>query len=77
MHHLKYYDYGDNLDQIPYTRLRTECSSLDKILCRRYLVQNPYCLCGEIEDNKHLLLTYPRYNQMRGEIVLSIQQKQT
>ena len=70
-----YYDYGDRLDQILHTRLRTECSSLNQHLLRRNLVQNPYCLCGEIEDNKHFLLTCPRYNQMRAEIFLSIQQK--
>ena len=70
-----YYDYGDRLDQILHTRFRTECSSLNQHLFRRNLVQNPYCLCGEIEDNKHFLLTCPRYNQMRAEMFLSIQQK--
>ena len=67
-----YYDCGDRLDQILHTRLRTECSSLNQHLFRRNLVQNPYCLCGEIEDNKHFLLTCPRYNQMRAEMFLSI-----
>ena len=38
-------------------------------------IQNPYCLCREIEDNKHFLLTCPRHTQMRAEMVLSIQQK--
>ena len=70
-----YYDCGDRLDQILYTRLRTECSSLNQHLFRRNLVQNPYCLCGEIENNKHFLLTCPRHTQMRSEMVLSIQQK--
>ena len=70
-----YYDCGDRLDQISHTRLRTECSSLNQHLFRRNLVQNPYCLCGEIEDNKHFLLTCPRHTQMRAEMVLSIQQK--
>ena len=70
-----YYDCGDRLDQILHTRLRTECSSLNQHLFRRNLVQKPYCLCGEIEDNKHFLLTCPCYNQMRAEMVLSIQRK--
>ena len=61
--------------QISHTRLRTECSSLNHHLFRRNLVQNPYCLCGEIEDNKHFLLTFPRHTQIRAEMVLSIQQK--
>ena len=72
-----YYECGDRLDQISHTRLRTECSSLNQHLFRRNLVQNPYCLCGEIEDNKHFLLTFPRHNQMRAEMALSIQQKKT
>ena len=72
-----YYDCGDRLDQISHTRLRTECSSLNQHYFRRNLVQNPYCLCGEIEDNKYFLLTWPRHNQIRAEMVLSIQQKQT
>ena len=70
-----YYDCGDRLDQISHTRLRTECSSLNQHLFSCNLVQNPYCLCGEIEDNKHFLLTCPRHTQMRAEMVLSIQQK--
>ena len=70
-----YYDCGDRLDQILHTRLRTECSSLNQHLFRRNLVQNPYCLCGKVEDNKHFLLTCPRYNQMRAEMFLSIQRK--
>ena len=70
-----YYDCGDRLDQISHTRLRTECSSLNQHLFRRNLVPNPYCLCGEIEDNKHFLLTCPRHTQIRAEMVLSIQQK--
>ena len=70
-----YYDCGDRLDQILHTRLRTECNSLNQHLFRRNLVQNPYCLCGEFEDNKHFLLTCPRYNQMRAEMFLSLQRK--
>ena len=70
-----YYDCDDRLDQISHTRLRNECSSLNQHLFRRNLVQNPYCLCGEIEDNKHFLLTCPRHHQMRAEMVLSIQRK--
>ena len=70
-----YYDCGDRLDQISHTHLRTECCSLNQHLFRRNLVQNPYCVCGEIKDNKHFLLTCPRHTQMNDEMVLSKQQK--
>ena len=70
-----YYDCGDRLNQISHTRLRTEYSSLNQHLFRRNLVHNPYCLCDEIEDNKHFLLTCHHHNQMRAEMVLSIQRK--
>ena len=61
-----YYDCGDRQNQISHTRLRTECSSLNQHIFRRNLVHNTYCLCGEIEDNKHFLLLCHRHNQMRA-----------
>ena len=70
----KYHYCGDRLEQILHTRLRTECRPLNQRLFRRNLVDNPYCTCGEVENSKHFHLACPRYNQMRGEIILSIRQ---
>ena len=70
----KYYHCGDRFEQILHTRLRTECNSLNQHLFRRNLVDNPYCKCGEVENNKYFLLACPRYNQMRGEMILEIRQ---
>ena len=70
----KYYHCGDKLQQILHTLLRTKCSSLNQHPLRRSLVGNPYCTCGEIENNKHFLLTFPRYNPMISEMILSIRQ---
>ena len=65
------------MDQGLHTCLKTDCSSLNQHLFRRNLVPNPYCSWDEIENNKHFLLACPRYNQMRGKMILSIRQKRT
>ena len=54
------------------TRLRTECRSLNQHLHKRNLVCNPYCICGEVENNTHYLLTCLRYSRMHDEMVTSI-----
>ena len=70
----KYYFLGDRLDQVLHTRLRTECISLNKHLHKRNLVCNLYCICGEVENNTHYLLSCPHYSHMRDEMVTSISQ---
>ena len=69
----EYYFEGERMLQILYTRLRTECSSLNEQLFRRNLVPSPNCLCGEIEDNRHFLLICPRYNIFRQDMLNLIQ----
>ena len=64
----EYYYAGDKFSQILYTRLRTECSSLNQHLFRRGLVPSPNCMCRDIESNEHFLMICPRYNQIRGDL---------
>ena len=66
----KYYFCGDRFN----TRLRTKCRSLNHHLHKRKLVFNPYCICGEVENNTHYLLTCTRYSRMRYEMVTSLSQ---
>lgn len=70
-----YYFSGERLSQILHTRLRTECSSLNHHLFRRNLVPSPNCICGETESNNHFLLSCPRYNLIRQDMLNSIQLK--
>ena len=55
----KYYFCDNRLNHVLHIRLRTECSSLNQHLYKRNLVCTPYCICGEIENNTHYLLTCP------------------
>ena len=50
-----YYYCGNRIEQMLHTKLHTECSSLIFYLYRRNLVPSPNCVCGAIENNKHLL----------------------
>ena len=68
----KYSLYGNRLEQIMHTRLNTECSALDYYLYRRHLIPSPNCVCGAIENNNHYLLRYPRYNDIRDEMINTV-----
>ena len=46
----------DRKSQIMHTRLRTRCSALNQHLHSKNIIDNPYCLCGQIEDTNHFLL---------------------
>ena len=70
------YFFGrERLCQTLHTRLRTECSFLNQHLFRRNLVPSPNCICGEIESNTHFLFHCSRYNEIRQEMLTSIQQR--
>ena len=68
----KYFLYGNRLEQKMHTRLRTECSALNYYLYRRNLIPSPNCVCGAIENNNHYLLTCPRYNDIRDEMINTV-----
>ena len=67
-----YFFYGNRLDQIMHTRLRTECSSLNYYLYRRNLIPSPNCVCGALENNIHFLLRCPRYDEIRVDMVNTV-----
>ena len=68
----KYFPYGNRLEQIMHTRLRTECSAFYYYLYRRNLIPSPKCVCGAIENNNHYLLRCPRYNDIRDEMINTV-----
>ena len=74
-----YFYSGNRIEQMLQTQLRTECSSLNFFLHRRYLVPSLNCVCGAIENNKRYLLDFYRYVNARDEmlnILLDIQTSQ-
>ena len=61
----KFFNTGTRPLQISHARLRLECSSLNLHLYKKNLVEDPSCICGEIESAKHFLLHCPRYHDTR------------
>ena len=68
-----YYYNDERKLEILHTRLRTECSSLNEHLFRRNLAPSPNCICGEIENNGHFLLSCARYSLIRQDMLNSFQ----
>ena len=60
-----YYYIGNRLSQIPYTRLSTDCSSLNHHLFSKNIVDSPHCACGAVETTKHNFFECQRYNEIR------------
>ena len=67
-----HYYVGTRLGQILHTRLRMNCSSLKSHLFFRNLIDSPLCSCGEIETTAHYFFHCPLYNQIRREILSSL-----
>lgn len=61
----KYYCSGNRKGQILHTRLRTGCSSLNYHLFRKNIINDEYCVCGNIEDTNHFLFVCPRFDIQR------------
>ena len=66
--------YGKRRQQVLHTRLRTNCSSLNKHLYDRNLVISPLCQCGKIEDTTHFFLICPLHANLRLTLVRTIEQ---
>ena len=60
-----YYSYGPRNLQIQHTRLRTECSSLNQHLFSKIIIDNPLCICGEVESTRHFLFDCSHYDEIR------------
>ena len=69
-----YYNTGRRQLQILQTRLRTECSSLNEHLFLGNLVPSPNCTWGVMKNNNHYLLTCPKYDNMRTDMLTVVQQ---
>ena len=65
----KYYFFGDRLNKISHTRLRTECNTLKFHLYRRNLIPEPYCTCGAVENTSHFLFICPKIYAIRRELL--------
>jgi hypothetical protein len=62
----KYYYYGPRLTQILHARHRMRSSSLNEHLYIKNIIDNPNCLCGEIESTYHYLFKCPKYTRQRN-----------
>ena len=62
----EYDKVGSRLNQIHYTRLRLNCSSLHFDLHRKNIIDDPHCSCGAIETTNHFLTECPNYTLQRG-----------
>jgi len=50
------------------------CSSLNKHLYDKNIVDSPDCQCGRVEDNYHFFFTCPAYNRIRTSLLNSVAQ---
>jgi len=66
-----YYYYGPRLTQILHACLRMtimRSSSLNEYLNIKNVIDNPNCLCGEIESTYHYLFKCPKYTRQRNSL---------
>lgn len=62
-----YYD-RDRKSRVQHAGLRMHCSSLDKHLFSKYIVDSSYSQCGEIEDTDHFFFRCPLYRDSRSSL---------
>ena len=60
-----FYFYTDRKSHIMHTRLRTHCSDLKQHLHSKNIIDDPYCICGAIEDTHHFLFECTNYANQR------------
>ena len=65
--------YGKRRLQVLHTRLRTDCSSLNKHLYDKNLVPSPLCNCGQVESTFHYLFECTRYHTQRQAMINSVE----
>ena len=68
----KHYYRGKWKIRILYTRLRTNCSSLNLHLSIKNISDSPLCSCGSIEDNQHYFFHCMHYQRQRNELLNEI-----
>ena len=66
----KYYNAGTRSSQIWHSRLRMQCSNLNKHMKLRYLTEDQTCQCGyPVEDINHYLTQCPLYSNFRSNYI--------
>ena len=55
--------------QILHTRLRTNCSSLNRDLFLKGITDSSMCRCGSIENSQHFFFHCPYYQQQRNALL--------
>ena len=65
--------YGPRKMQVLHTRLRTDCSPLNKHLFDRNIAASPLCRCGDVETTYHFLFTCVHYHVQRQTLFNSVQ----
>ena len=55
-----------------HTRLRTHCSSLNQHLHSKNIIENPHCICGDIEDTYHFLFECANYANIRRDMYTTL-----
>ena len=64
-----YFNAGKRLGQVYHARLRLNCSSLRHHLFLKNVLDNPFCECGAVEDNKHFLFECEQFSLLRQELI--------
>ena len=63
-----YYSVVNRRGQVLHASLRLECSSLNYDLYRKSIINDPSCVCGEVETTKHFRLSCPTYDDLRHSL---------
>ena len=69
-----FYLDGKRICQSYHSRLRMDCSSLNHHLFSKNIIDSPLCICGRPETIKHYLFECNRFNNLRQEMMQSINQ---
>ena len=70
----RFYLDGKRIGQIYHSRPRMKCSSLNRHLFSKNIIDSPRCICGRPETTKHYLFDCNRFNNLRQEMMQSISQ---
>ena len=70
----KHFHVGSRKAQVLYTRLRTNCSSLNLDLFWRNISDSPLCQCGSIENAQHYFFHCKYYQIQRIELLNTVSQ---
>ena len=61
-----FYYFTDRKSHIMHTRLKTHCSALSQHLHSKNIVDDPKCICGQIEDTNHFIFECINYVDQRN-----------